>query len=412
MRIRDWDRNLHIRLIGESLMGITFWMIFPFIAIYFSEMFGRGKAGWLLVISQLFSVMANLLGGYCADRFGRKRMMVLAAYGQAAAFFLFALVNSPFFYSSILSFVCFTIVGMFGSLYWPASQAMVADVVPEKDQSNVFAVFYTFHNMMVVIGPLIGGMFYPEYRFWLFLLAGIFCMIMATVLLIYLRETAPHQRQVHGKWYTFLAEQINNYRLIARDRVFLLFIIAGVLVAQTFMQLDILIPVYTKEVVHQQTLFTIGEWSLTLSGEKAFSVLIAENGLLVALFTVAVTKWIGNYGEKWVFVLSSVFYGVAIFFFGQTTSLLVMMLLIGLFTFAELMAVGLQQTFIAKLAPEEMRGQYFAAASLRFTLGRMIAPLALSLPFAHRWTFFLLCILAFLSAWLYWVMFQQLERGR
>ncbi|KFZ43407.1 MFS transporter [Anoxybacillus flavithermus] len=409
MRIRDWDRNLRIRLIGESFVGVTFWMIFPFIAIYFSEMFGKEKTGVLLAISQLFSVIANLLGGYFADRFGRKKMMVVAACGQALAFFLFALFNSPLFSSPLMSFICFALVGICGSLYWPASQAMVADVVSEKDQSRVFAVFYTMNNVMVVIGPLLGGIFYPEYRFFLFLIAGTFCAIVATVLFIYLDETAPIWRKTTGTWYMFFVEQLNNYRLIAKDRTFLLFIVAGILVAQTFMQLDILLPVYIKEVVSKQTLFSVGSWSLSLSGEKAFSVLIAENGLLVALFTVAVTKWMENYKEKWVFVFSSLFYGIAIFLFGQTTSLWMMIFLIALFTLAELMTVGLQQTFVAKLAPEHMRGQYFAAASLRFTLGRMMAPLALTLPFAYHWTFFILTLLAICSAWLYAIMFRSME---
>lgn len=409
MRIRDWDRNLRIRLIGESLVGVTFWMIFPFIAIYFSEMFGKEKTGILLVISQLFSVIANLLGGYLADRFGRKKMMVFAACGQALAFLLFALVNSPLFSSPLMGFICFALVGVCGSLYWPASQAMVADVVSEKDQSSVFAVFYTVNNVMVVIGPLLGGIFYPEHRFFLFLIAGTFCAIVAIVLSIYLEETAPIWGKTTGTWYMFFVEQLNNYRLIAKDRTFLLFIVAGILVAQTFMQLDILIPVYVKDVVSQQTLFSIGQWSFSLSGEKAFSVLIAENGLLVALFTVAVTKWMENYKEKWVFVFSSLFYGIAIFLFGQTTSLWMMIFLIALFTLAELMTVGLQQTFVAKLAPEHMRGQYFAAASLRFTLGRMMAPLALTLPFAYHWTFFILTLLAVCSAWLYAIMFRAME---
>ncbi|KHF27582.1 Multidrug resistance protein MdtH [Anoxybacillus sp. BCO1] len=293
-------------------------------------------------------------------------MMVFAACGQALAFLLFALVNSPLFSSPLMGFICFALVGVCGSLYWPASQAMVADVVSEKDQSSVFAVFYTVNNVMVVIGPLLGGIFYPEHRFFLFLIAGTFCAIVAIVLSIYLEETAPIWGKTTGTWYMFFVEQLNNYRLIAKDRTFLLFIVAGILVAQTFMQLDILIPVYVKDVVSQQTLFSIGQWSFSLSGEKAFSVLIAENGLLVALFTVAVTKWMENYKEKWVFVFSSLFYGIAIFLFGQTTSLWMMIFLIALFTLAELMTVGLQQTFVAKLAPEHMRGQYFAAASFTF----------------------------------------------
>ena len=35
-----------------------------------------GLAGLLLIVSQIFSVAANLFGGYFADRFGRKRMLV------------------------------------------------------------------------------------------------------------------------------------------------------------------------------------------------------------------------------------------------------------------------------------------------------------------------------------------------
>ena len=48
---------------------------------------------------------------------------------------------------------------------------------------------------------------------------------------------------------------MKDYGIIFRDKTFLLFIIAGVLAAQTFMQLDLLLPVYMKEFVQNQTLF-------------------------------------------------------------------------------------------------------------------------------------------------------------
>ncbi|WP_079505429.1 MDR family MFS transporter [Mesobacillus jeotgali] len=418
MRIRDWDRNLKIRLFGEALMNITFWMFFPFLTIYFAESFGKDKAGFLLIFSQVFSVFANLLGGYTADRFGRKRMMVISAFGQGIAFLVFAYAVSPWYTSPMLGFICFALVGVFGSIYWPASQAMVADVVPEKDRSSVFAIFYTQINIAVVVGPILGAIFYVKYRFELMIAVAIISILLALVLSKWTRETVPasakQARAENGKWYDFLKEQIADYKVIIQDKVFLMFIIAGILAAQTFMQLDLLFPVYTKDMVQNQTVLELGSKVFTVNGEQAFGLILSENGLLVALFTVAVTKWVTRFRELNVFVLSSLTYAVAILMFGATNWIWGLILAMAVFTLAELMTAGLQQTFISNLAPEKMRGQYFAAASLRYTLGRTIAPISIPLTvwIGYSWTFTILSILAVLSAVLFWVMFRMYENRK
>lgn len=418
MRLRDWDRNLKIRLFGEALMNITFWMFFPFLTIYFAESFGKDKAGFLLIFSQLFSVFANLLGGYTADRFGRKRMMVISAFGQGVAFLVFAYAVSPWFTSPILGFICFTLVGVFGSIYWPASQAMVADVVPEKDRSSVFAIFYTSINIAVVVGPILGALFYVKYRFELLVAVGIISILLALVLSRWTRETVPDSARVKqaadGKWYDFLKNQLADYKVIVQDKVFLLFIISGVLAAQTFMQLDLLFPVYTKDTVQNQKVLELGSKVFTVNGEQAFGLILSENGLLVALFTVFVTKWVTRFTERNVFVLSSVTYAVAILMFGATNWIWGLIAAMAVFTLAELMTAGLQQTFISNLAPEHMRGQYFAAASLRYTIGKTIAPITIPLTvwIGYGWTFIILSLLALLSAGLYWVMFRLYEKNK
>lgn len=418
MRIRDWDPNLKVRLFSEAMMNITFWMFFPFLTIYFAEEFGKSKAGLLLVFSQIFSVFANLMGGYCADRFGRKRMMVLSAIGQGLSFIAFALSSSPWFQSPWMGFVAFAIAGVFGSFYWPASQAMVADVVDEKDRSNVFAIFYTSINIAVVVGPILGAIFYVHYRFQLLLVAGVICILLGLILAKWTRETAPVQKSEafspDGKWYYFLKNQLKDYSLIVKDKTFLLFIIAGILAGQTFMQLDLLIPVYIKDVYTTQSLFSLGDWSFSVKGEQAFGIVLAENGFLVALLTVFVTKWMGKYYERNVFVLSSIVYAISIVLFSQTTWIWGFIIAMAVFTFAELMGAGLQQSFVSRLAPEHMRGQYFAAASLRFTISRTIAPLAIPLTvlLGYSWTFFVIAILALLSAGMYWVMFYSFEKQK
>jgi MFS transporter, DHA1 family, multidrug resistance protein B len=416
MRIRDWDPNLKVRLFSEAMMNITFWMFFPFLTIYFADAFGKNKAGFLLVFSQIFSVIANLMGGYCADRFGRKRMMVLSAIGQGLSFLLFAAASSPWLQSPWIGFIAFAIAGVFGSFYWPASQAMVADVVEEKDRNSVFAIFYTSINIAVVIGPILGAIFYVNYRFQLLLVAGIICILLGLILAKWTRETAPLQKvetlKADRKWYYFLQDQLKDYTLIIKDKTFLLFIIAGILAGQTFMQLDLLFPVYMKDVIDLQTLFSIGDWSFTIKGEQAFGIVLAENGFLVALLTVVITKWMGNFKERNVFVLSSVVYAISIFMFSQTHWIWGFIIAMAVFTFAELMGAGIQQSFVSKLAPEHMRGQYFAAASLRFTISRTIAPLSIPLTvwIGYEWTFIVLCLLALASAGLYWLMFYSFEK--
>jgi len=414
MRIKDWDPNLKVRLFAEGIMNITFWMFFPFLTIYFADEFGKNKAGFLLVFSQVFSVIANLMGGYCADRFGRKRMMVLSAFGQGLSFLFFALSSSPWLHSPMLGFVSFAIAGVFGSFYWPASQAMVADVVEEKHRSSVFAIFYTSINIAVVIGPILGALFYVHYRFQLLLVAGVICILLGLILAKWTRETAPPQKAftAEGKWYYFLQNQLKDYSLIIKDKTFLLFILAGVLAGQTFMQLDLLIPVYIKDVIVKQSLFSVGDWSFTVKGTQAFGIVLAENGFLVAMLTVFVTKWMGNFKERNVFVLSSIVYAISIIIFSQTHWIWGFIFAMAVFTFGELMGAGLQQSFVSKLAPEHMRGQYFAAASLRFTLSRTIAPLSIPLTvwIGYGWTFFVLFILALFSAGLYWLMFYSFEK--
>lgn len=418
MKIRDWNRSLKVRLVGEFFMNTSFWMVFPFLAIYFAEEFGKGMAGLLLIVSQMFSVAANLFGGYFADRFGRKRMLVSAAVAQGFAFLLFAVANSPWLSSPELSFVAFTLAGMCGSLYWPASQAMIADVIPEKYRSDVFAVFYTTLNIAVVIGPLFGAVLFFSYRFELLLAVAVISMLLGLLLRLYTEETlsaAVMDKWKEGNatgWRGAVLMQVKDYGIILKDRVFLLFVVAGVMGAQTFMQLDLVIPVYLKETIDRQTIldFLGREWSVT--GETSFGILLAQNGLIVALLTVVITRWMTKFPEKWVFFFSALLFGLSMAIFPMTSWFWMFFVAMAVFTFAELMIVGLQQSFISKLAPESMRGQYFAAASLRYTIGRMIAPISIPMTawFGFGWTFIILGTFAVLSGFVYLWMFHLYEK--
>ena len=411
MRVRDWDINLKIRLLGEAFVQIAFWTVFPFLAIYFAEKMGVTTASALLMLSQIIAVACGLFGGFFADHFGRRRMMLIAIAGEFLGYGIFAAASHPGIDSAIIGFIGFTIASLFSNIYQPAAQAMVADVVEPKDRSYVFSVFYMMMNIAVVIGPLIGAIFFTNHRFWLLVVVTIGSALLFLLLFLFSHETIPEGTALTKKPLTFkevVKGQFADYRIIFTDRVLLLFILAGILVSQTFMQLDLFIPIHITETVDEARLLSIGHFDLTLNATELFGLVVAVNGGIVALCTVLVTKWMMTYPEKYVFAGSSILYGVSILLMGLFPYPWMYIISILIFSLAELMTVGIAQNFVSTIAPTHQRAMYFSAAQLRFSIGRVLAPLSITLAglIGSRETTYILALVAFASAIIYLIMYR------
>ncbi len=405
---------MKVRLVAEFFFGLFFWMYLPFLAIYFAEELGKVTAGVLLMCSQSVGVFASLLGGYLADTYGRKRMMVIAAFIQAGGMILLTIANSPFLTSPWLTFIGFAIISVTGMLYSPASSAMVADTVKDENERNlVFAVFYTMINVNVVIGPIIGGVLFFKARFELFLVSSFIFVLVSFMILFLIKETLPEgsKNEKETSVAKVLISQIKNYRVIFTDKIFFLFVAAGILISQTFTQLDLLLAVYIKESIPAQTLFSIGDFSLKTNSETLFSWTIAENGLIVAILTVFITKFVNKFNERLLFFVSSICYAFSMLLFGFTLSAYVIFIAMAIFTLGEILVVGVQNAFIAKIAPENQRGQYFAAAGLRWSIGRTLAPLTIPIAglIGYEWTFIIISLLALSGAYLFEIMFKEMK---
>lgn len=411
MRIRDWDINLKIRLLGEAFVQIAFWMVFPFLAIYFAEKMGVTTASALLMLSQVVAVIGGLFGGFFADHFGRRRMMLIAIAGEVAGYGIFALASHPAIDSVIIGFTGFTIASLFSNIYQPAAQAMVADVVESKNRSYVFSVFYMMTNIAVVVGPIFGAIFFTNHRFWLLVMVTCGASFLFLLLYFFSRETIPDRAETTHYPHSLkqvIKGQFSGYGVIFTDRVLLLFILAGILVSQTFMQLDLFIPIHITETVNQASLLSLGNVQISLNATELFGLVVALNGGIVALCTVLVTKWMMTYREKYVFAGSSILYGISILLMGIFPYPWMYIVSIIIFSLAELMTVGIAQNFVSVIAPKHQRAMYFSAAQLRFSIGRVLAPLSITLTglIGSRETTYILAFVAFLSAGIYLFMYR------
>ncbi|MEK5642486.1 MFS transporter [Paenibacillus rhizosphaerae] len=372
-----WDLNLQIRLIGDTLFNLLFWMYFPYITLFFSDAFGKTAASMLMAVPPLVSLLGSLFGGYLADRFGRRPAMLLGACMQSCMFAVFAL--SP---SHWLDYAAYIGLGLGGAIYSPGSSAMVADVTPEKDRRMVFATFVTGRNIGAVFGPALGSVFFFQYRHELLWTCTSVTLLYFLTILLFSRETLPasaRMNRTRSKLTAILKEQVVSYGVIFKDKVFALYIAAGILVTIAFMQLDMYLAMYVKEYVPGQALLSFSGWTFNLSSAQVFGLMLGLNGLLFVLCVLPVTKLFEGWSERNILIMSALLFGGGMFLIGLTTQVWLLLVFTFVFTIGELSRSPVTDSFISKYAPEHARGQYMGAANLQFSVGRFIAPVTIML---------------------------------
>lgn len=377
VNIRLWNTNLKIRLIGETLFNMLFWMYFPFITVYFGTSLGNHIAGMLMAVPPIFSIFGSLFGGALSDRIGRRPVMLLGASLQTAMLALFAVSPSPW-----IDYFAFIGVGIGGAIYRPASSAMIADLVPAQHRRQIFATYMTANNIGAVTGPALGAILFFHYRHELLWTCAGVLLLYSLAIYFMVHETKPHSAGSHAASASIprvFKEQWKGYGTIFRDKVFFVYSMAGVFALVPIMQLDLYLSVFVIHQVPAQQLFPWSDDSLLLSGTEIYGWLLGFNGLLFVLFILPVTKWFRDWQERNVFILSSLLSGVGTFAVGLYTNIWYLFFVTIMFTFGEMVRSPVTQSFISRYAPEHARGQYMGADSLQATIGKFLSPVTVIL---------------------------------
>jgi MFS family permease len=139
-------------------------------------------------LSILTQCLILFIGGRLADHYGRRRLIVIAAFYAILIPALYALIRDwrIFFLASAL--------GAFGAISSPALHATVADSVPPERRTTAISVIQVLPAFPTVFSPLIGGWFMAAYGLQSgFRLACVFVaattLISALIMLLFLKET-------------------------------------------------------------------------------------------------------------------------------------------------------------------------------------------------------------------------------
>jgi DHA1 family multidrug resistance protein B-like MFS transporter len=393
MGFRSLHRNLKIRMIDSFLSMILGNMLFPFMTIYFAQQFGEKVAGMLLMLNILIGVLANFYGGYLADRYGRKNIMVIGESTRLVAFLLMMAANSPWLTSPSLTFVMFALTGMCWGLSGPAMEAMMVDVSTPENRKLVYSVQYWSVNFSLMIGGVVGGFFFQSYRFELFV-AICFAQLVSLALLVFFIEETHGGHTAPAREGGAVRQMIGNYKTVFQDRRFMLYVLASLLM----MSVEFMNNSYTGVRLAQE----FGEQSVlsfSLTGVQMFGLLGSENSLFVVVLTAFVSVWIKKRREQPMLILGVLLYTVGYAVQAWSNAPLTLFLFMGIAVFGELIWVPIKQSMMADLAPSENRSAYMAVNGLVFRGASVLGSLAVTVgAFLPSWTMALLFLLAGLAS--------------
>jgi MFS family permease len=390
-------RQIWILALGRLLSEIGSGFTVFYAPIFFVQQVGLSatSVGLALGSASISGIAGRLISGTYADRWGRKPVLLIATFVLAIACFIFAITNDfPTLIAGCL------VQGLGLGLYWPANEAIVADLTTGEGRRFAYAITRLADNLGMGLGIIAGGLLISAtgaYRN-LFIVDGIsFCCFFITISLG-IRETLQPDR---------IAPQfISGYTTALRDRRLLVYVLVNIILTVYISQTQVTLPLYFSGFVSQpdapgfnpqviSTLFT-GHLLMTIACQipvlkllqrlsHARSLMISGGFWILGFICITITGTSDNYQLLWA------------------------SLGLGLFAIAIVAYTPTASALIADLAPPSLRGVYTSINSLCWAAGYAIGPplggwaLDRSPTFAHNFWLGLAATVPIVWAILWWL---------
>ncbi|RPJ26682.1 MAG: MFS transporter [Chloroflexi bacterium] len=330
-------------------------LLFPFFALYITQKFNVGmtEAGVLLGMSSLFGLIGSTLGGALTDKFGRKQLILFGLVFSAVSTLAFGLVTEINVLYPLMVFV-----GLLSSVAHPAHDAMIADILPEKQRQEGFGILRVVGNLSWIIGPTIGGFIADINFFYLFVIDAVVSCVVAAIIFRAIPETKPEPHaQAESE---SLLQTVIGYRVVLRDLAFMAFMVAGMLMLIVYQQMYGSLSVYLRD-----------NHNIDPSG---YGFLMTTSAITVVIFQFWVSRIIKYRPPFLMMAIGTVFYMIGFALFGVVTTYVLFALNIVIITIGEMIVVPMSQAIAANFAPETMRGRYMAIFGLSWALPATIGP--------------------------------------
>jgi MFS family permease len=328
-----WLTNLAVPFVLFEITGSAFWV------------------GLVSLAQFVPGILLSPLGGALADRYDRRRLLLLTQSGMAvSALLLWATwisgVREP---AAILALV--GLGGVFAGINMPSWQSFVNDLVPRDDLMSAVTLNSLQFNAARSIGPAIAGVLLAAFGpGWAFLLNGVsFVFVLAALGVVRARPRRQAAKAPGGVTRQFVAAVRYTRSQPGIRMAILVSVLVGVLGN----------PIFQFTVVFAGSVFHVGP--------VALGVLNAALGLGAVLAAPLVSGWNHRLSLGTVVRWSLVLYSLAIIGFGLAPGFVAGVVALVVVGGSFLAANSASNTAIQLIVAEPMRGRVLALRIVLFT---------------------------------------------
>jgi MFS family permease len=360
-------RDFRVQWIGACTSSIGTWMQIVaqnwlVVSLTHSPFF----LGLDAFLQQLPIILFSLIGGVFADRYDRRRTLLVSQVVQMSTSGTLALLMYlhvvQIWHILALSFV----TGCAQSFGGPAYQSLIPSLVDKKDLPNAVALNSIQFNVARVLGPLAFGVTLAGFRKWgysepqamnacFFLNSLSFLVVINTLMMLRVKHIPPATSGRMGDELRTGLSYVKHHSSLAA-----LIVLAA---ATTFLGFALLtfLPIFAEKIFHE--------------GADTYSHLMAFSGA-GSILGALIVAWLGKFPKMgWTALLVQAAYGVLIIAFSVSRVLWLSDILL-FFTGAALMVVFSTVTSLVQLiAPNEMRGRVMSIYMIAFRGGMPLGSL-------------------------------------